>query len=87
MALNPLRHKRAAQPEDDWVVWGRGLLAGRATRAISPFAKVTLPEHLERLIKENTRQSLDEAEQLAAGKPEILQRIAEAREALRRPKK
>lgn len=77
----------AAQPEDDWVVWGRWLLADRSTRTISPFAKVTVPEHIERLVKEKTRQSLDEAEPLAAGKLEILQRISEARQTLGQPKK
>jgi hypothetical protein len=69
----------AAQPDDDWVVWGRWLLADHATRTISPFAKVTVPEYIERLIKEKTSLSLDEAEQLAAGKPEVLQRISAAR--------
>ncbi len=46
-----------------------------------------MPDYLEGLIKENTRQSLDEAEPLAAGKPEILQRISEARKTLEQPKK
>ena len=77
----------ATQPDDDWVVWRHWLLADRATRTISPFAKVTMPEYIKRLIKENTRQSLDEAEQLAAGKPEMLQRISEARKTLGQPKK
>ena len=33
---------------DDWVVWGRWFLADRATRTISPFSRVTMPEHLKR---------------------------------------
>ena len=37
--------------------------------------------------EEKTPQSLNEAEQLAAGKPEILQRASEARETLEPPKK
>ncbi len=85
--LNQVRQKLAAQPDDDWVVWGRWLLADRATRTISPFAKVTVPEYLKRLIQEKTRQSLDEAEPLAAGKPEVLQRISAARQTLEQPKK
>jgi hypothetical protein len=59
----------------------------RATRTISPFAKVTVPEYVERLIQEKTAQSLDEAEPLAAGKPEILERISAARATLEQPKK
>jgi hypothetical protein len=46
-----------------------------------------VPEYIERLFKEKTRQSLDEAEPLAAGKLEILQRISEARQTLGQPKK
>ena len=37
-----------APTNDDWVVWGRWFLADRATRTISPFSKVTLPEHRQR---------------------------------------
>ncbi len=85
--LNQLRQKLAGQPDDDWVIWGRWLLADRATRTISPFAKVTVPDYIERLIKEKTRQSLDEAEPLAAGKPEIMRRISEARATLDQPRK
>jgi len=39
------------------------------------------------MIKDQTLQSLDEAEQWAARKPEILQRVSEAREILKQPKK
>jgi hypothetical protein len=38
-------------------------------------------------IKEKARQSLDEAEQLAAGKPEILEGISEGRQTLNQLKK
>ena len=37
-----------APGSDDWVVWGRWFLADRATRTISPFSKVTIPEHRQR---------------------------------------
>jgi len=33
---------------DDWVVWGRWFLADHSTRTISPFSKVTIPEHRHR---------------------------------------
>ena len=33
-----------APGNDDWVVWGRWFLADRATRTISPFSKVTIPD-------------------------------------------
>jgi hypothetical protein len=74
-----LDHK---SPDDDWVVWGRWFLADRATRTISPFSKITVPEYIENRIKENTAESLDEAERLAIGNAELLNRIAKARNAL-----
>lgn len=64
------------------VTWGRWLLGDRATRTISPFSKITVPEYIENRIKEKTPQSLNEAEQLAVGNAELLQRISEARTTL-----
>lgn len=66
--------------DNDWVIWGRWFLADRSTRTISPFSKVTVPEYIENRIKENTAESLDEAEQLAVGNSELLKRIARAKE-------
>jgi WD40 repeat protein len=37
-----------APTNDEWVVWGRWFLADRATRTISPFSKVSIPEYNER---------------------------------------
>jgi hypothetical protein len=86
--LNQIREQLTHQPgDDDWVLWGRWLLADHATRAISPFSKITVPEYIENRIKRKTRQSLAEAEQLASDRPEVLQRISEARETLEEPKK
>jgi WD40 repeat protein/serine/threonine protein kinase len=51
--------------DDDWVVWGRWFLADPRTRAISPFSKITVPQYIGNRIKENTAESLAEAEQLA----------------------
>jgi WD40 repeat protein len=68
--------------EDDWARWGRWLLADPVTRTISPFSKVTVPEYIENRIKENTAESLDEAEQLAVGNAELLRRIAQAKQSL-----
>jgi hypothetical protein len=46
--LNQIRQKLNQDPgDDDWSVWGRWFLADRATRTISPFSKVTVPEYLE----------------------------------------
>ena len=85
--LNQIRQKLNQEPgDDDWVVWGRWFLADRATRTVSPFSKITVPQYIENRIKEKTPQSLDEAEQLAVGNPELLQRIAEARKTLEQPK-
>src|SRR5437870_4933555 len=67
---------------DDWAIWGRWFLANRSTRTISPFSKVTVPEYIENRIKENTAESLDEAEQLAVGNPELLKRITDAKKSL-----
>ena len=68
--------------DDDLAIWGRWFLADRATRTISPFSKVTVPQYVENRIKENTLESLDEAENLAIGDAAVLQRIAQARQAL-----
>ena len=70
-----------APADDDWTILGRWFLADRSTRTISPFSKITVPEYIENRIKENTPESLDEAERLAVGNAEILQRIAQAKEA------
>ena len=43
-----LQQLEQAPANDDWVVWGRWFLADRATRTISPFSKVTIPEHRQR---------------------------------------
>jgi WD40 repeat protein len=71
-------------PDNDWVTWGRWFLADRSTRTISPFSKITVPEYIENRIKENTADSLDEAEQLAVGNSQLLQRIQQAREGLKK---
>ena len=42
------RQLEQAPGNDDWVVWGRWFLADRATRTISPFSKVTIPEYRQR---------------------------------------
>jgi wobble nucleotide-excising tRNase len=85
--LDQIRQRlNAASEGDDWVVWGRWFLADPSTRSISPFCSITIPEYLESRIKEQTAESLDEAERLASGNPELLQRISEARRPLEQPK-
>jgi WD40 repeat protein len=73
-----------APPEDKWAAWGRWWLADRGSRTISPSSPVTVPQYLEDRIKENMSASLDEAEQLAVGQPEVYERIRRAREALKK---
>jgi WD40 repeat protein len=68
--------------DNDWVVLGRWFLADPSTRTISPFSKITVPQYIENRIKENTAESLAEAEQLAYGNTELLERISKARKAL-----
>jgi WD40 repeat protein len=83
-SLNALKEQLEHAPADDeWAIWGRWFLADHSTRTISPFSKITVPEYIENRIKENTPESLDEAEELAVGNRELLQRIKKAREALR----
>ena len=81
-ALNRIRQELAQESaETGWGVWGRWFLADRATRTISPFSKITLPEYIEDRIRESTTESLDEAEHLALGDQNLQNRIGEAREA------
>ena len=81
--LITIKEQLDREPADnDWTIWGRWFLADRSTRTISPFSKVTIPEYIENRIKENTTESLDEAEELATANRELLRRIKKAREAL-----
>jgi len=81
--INRIRVKLDNEPaDDDWVTWGRWLLADRSTRTISPFFKITVPEYIENRIQENTASSLDEAYHLAIGNSELLQRISRSRDVL-----
>jgi hypothetical protein len=61
---------------------GRWLLADPLTRTIAPYSEITVPEYIERRIKEHTAESLAEAERLAFGNVEMLKRISQARTAL-----
>jgi WD40 repeat protein len=81
--LNEIRQKLDQEPADnDWIIWGRWFLADRSTRTISPFSGLTVPEYIKIRIKENTAQSLHQAEQLAFGNLELLERISAARKSL-----
>ena len=81
--LNEIQNELEKGPtDDDWVIWGRWFLADRSTRTISPFSKITIPEYIENRIKENTKASLEQAEQRALGNVDLLKRIARAREGL-----
>jgi WD40 repeat protein/predicted Ser/Thr protein kinase len=64
--LDKIRQDLKTMPDnDDWVIWGRWFLADPATRTISPFSKITIPEYIEDRIKEHTAEPLDGAEQAA----------------------
>lgn len=67
---------------DEWTEWGRWFFADRAARTISPFSKLTVPEYIRGLVKENQRELLDEAERLAVGDDGLLERIEAARATL-----
>jgi WD40 repeat protein/Flp pilus assembly protein TadD len=81
--ISQLRQTLNQQPDDDeWAHWGRWFLADPATRTISPFSTMTVPQYIENRIKEDTDASLAEAERLAAGNAELIERIARARSSL-----
>ncbi len=69
--------------DNDWTAWGRWLLADPQTRTISPFSKVTVPEYIEKQLKENTAEALAEAEELAFGNAGLLDHLVKADRALK----
>ena len=78
--LNQIRQQLNQPGEGEWTVWGRWFFADQATRTISPFSRITVPQYIENRIREKTRRSLDEAEELAGDKPEVLLRVSAARD-------
>ena len=82
--VSNIRQKLNQTPDDkdEWTAWGRWLLADPATRTISPYSKITVADYIQRRIKENTAESLDETEQLACGNLDLLERISGARKKL-----
>jgi WD40 repeat protein len=81
--IEGIRRRLNEEADDgDWVTWGRWFLADPSSRTISPFSKMMVPEYLEDRIKVNTAESLAEAEQLAYGNTELLERISKARASL-----
>ncbi|PYJ06715.1 MAG: hypothetical protein DME25_05905, partial [Verrucomicrobia bacterium] len=82
-SIKQIREKLSHESgDDDWVIWGRWFLADPAMRTISPFSKITVPQYIENRMKGNTAESLAEAEQLAYGNAELLERISKAQAAL-----
>ncbi|HTX22090.1 MAG TPA: AAA family ATPase [Candidatus Aquilonibacter sp.] len=77
-----LKELNKSPSDDDWTVWGRWFLADPATRTISPFSQMTVPQYTEDLVQENTTNSLNEAEPLAFGNTNLLQQIFAARQTL-----
>jgi WD40 repeat protein/serine/threonine protein kinase len=79
--ISRLRQTLNQEPDDDeWAHWGRWFLADPATRTISPFSTITVPQYVENRIKEYTAASLAEAESLAVGNTEMSERVAQARQ-------
>lgn len=48
-----------------WTRWAQWFFADSATRTISPFSEVTVPDYVQNRIRENTLESLQEAVRLA----------------------
>ena len=71
--VSNIRQKLNQTPDDkdEWAAWGRWLLADPTTRTISPYSKITVPEYIKSRIKENTTNSLAEAEELAGGNADL----------------
>jgi hypothetical protein len=86
--LDQIRQRLNAESEDDdWIVWGRWFVSDPSTRTVSPFSKITVPEYIQNRIQEKTDDSLYEADQLAIGNTELLQRISSARKELEEARK
>jgi TPR repeat protein len=86
--IKQIRERLSHEPGDDaWVAWARWFLADSATRTISPFSSITVPQYIGNLIKENTAESLAKAELLAQGNVKLLKRISKGRVALERRRK
>jgi WD40 repeat protein len=61
---------------DYYTRWARWFLADRSTRTISPSSSITVPEYVQRLMEENTLESLREAVRLAPDNAVVLARLA-----------
>ncbi len=84
--VKAIQQRLAREPAGDpWATWGRWFLADPSERTISPFSKMTLPEYFNRLLEAPTDEALLEVEQLAAGNPPLLRRIAAAQRRMEPP--
>jgi dipeptidyl aminopeptidase/acylaminoacyl peptidase len=55
--LNQIRQRLNQEPDGgDWAIWGRWLLSDHATRTISPFSTITVPEYNANRAKEKTAE-------------------------------
>jgi len=77
--VKQLREKLRNEPEDDWVVWGRWLLADPIERTLRPFSKVKIRDFFDEQIRRQTDVSLNNAERLAQSDSSMLSRVATAR--------
>jgi WD40 repeat protein len=80
--IEKIRQELKQMPSDDWVSWGQWLLGDRGKRSVSPFSRMMVPEFIDAHIKAGTMASFNEAEQAAAGNPELLEKISAARKIL-----
>jgi hypothetical protein len=60
-----------------YIGWAKWFCADRATRTVSPFSPVTVPEHITRRIEEASLESLREAVRLAPMNAVALARLAQ----------
>jgi tetratricopeptide (TPR) repeat protein len=73
-----IRRKLQDRPdEEDGVQWGRWLLSDPLARTISPCSTIIVSSAIEQLIKEHTMESLNQAEDLAFGNTQLVQRISQ----------
>ena len=75
------RELLALKGDDFWSRFGRWFVMARPDRTISPNSRTSVREYIERCIEQDSGESLDEAEKLAAGNAELVRRIAAKRSA------
>jgi len=82
-SYNRIQAERMAPTSDTaWDNFAKWAFSDPEARTISPWASLTGPEYIQRLIAEGSSDSLDQAERLSIGHPKELEQIASKRSEL-----